>query len=100
MKNPNKPETGQSLADVYPELANQWHPNKNGDLTPDAVLPGSNKKVWWRCSVEDEHEWKTSVAHRSKRGHGCPYCSGHKASKQNSLAAVFPDLASLSCERP
>ena len=93
MKQPLKPVAGQSLADVNPELANQWHPVKNGDLKPDNVLPGSNKKVWWRCSVEDGHEWKTSVAHRSKRGHGCPYCSGHKASKQNCLAATYPDLA-------
>ena len=93
MKKPRKVGPGQSLADVYPKLADQWHPDKNGDLTSDSLRPGSNKKVWWRCSVEDEHVWKTSVAHRSRRGHGCPYCSGRRASKQNSLAAVFPDLA-------
>jgi len=93
MKEPLKLKTGHSLADINPELAKQWHPDKNGDLTPDNVLPGSNKKVWWKCSVEDEHEWEASVAHRSKRGHGCPYCSGHKASKQNSLTAAYPELA-------
>jgi hypothetical protein len=57
MQQPRKPEAGQSLADVNPELAKQWHPDKNGDLTPDDVLPGSNKKVWWRCSVEDEQDY-------------------------------------------
>ncbi len=93
MKQPGKPEAGQCLADVNPKLAKQWHPDKNDDLAPDDVLPGSNKKVWWRCSLEDDHEWKTSVAHRSRRGHDCPYCSGHKASKQNSLAATCPDIA-------
>ncbi len=87
------PEGGQSLADVNPELAKQWHPDKNGDLKPYDVLPGSNKNVWWQCPVDDEHEWKTSVAHRSNRGHGCPYCSGRRATKQTSLVALYPDLA-------
>lgn len=93
MKQSLKPKDGQSLAEVNPELAKQWHPVKNGDLTPHDVLPGSNKKVWWRCPVVNEHEWKTSVEHRNGRGHGCPFCSGHKASKQNSLAAVYPKIA-------
>ena len=29
-----KPPKGKSLAEVNPELAKQWHPTKNGDLTP------------------------------------------------------------------
>ena len=26
-----------SLADAYPEIAAQWHPTRNGDLTPKDV---------------------------------------------------------------
>jgi hypothetical protein len=30
-----------------PHLVKEWHPTKNGDLTPDDFTHGSNKKVWW-----------------------------------------------------
>ena len=39
-----------SLAALYPQLAAEWHPSKNGKLTPDNVTCGSAKKVWWRCA--------------------------------------------------
>ena len=29
MSTPRKPKPGQSLAEVNPELAKQWHPDKN-----------------------------------------------------------------------
>lgn len=35
------------LATVNPELAAQWHPTKNGDLTPADVKAGSTNRVWW-----------------------------------------------------
>ncbi len=62
------PRGGQSLSDVNPELAKQWHPDKNGDLTPYDVLPGSNVKVWWKCPVDDEHVWENDVRHRRTKG--------------------------------
>ena len=60
------------LATVDPNLARQWHPSKNGYLTPYHVTIGSNKKIWWLC--EKGHEWCTTVASRSQ-GTGCPHCS-------------------------
>ena len=79
------------LSTVNPELAAEWHPTKNGSLTPDMVMAGSTKKVWWQC--EHGHEWQASVNNRSK-GTGCPYCSGRKALKGfNDLATVNPELA-------
>ena len=73
------------------ELANQWHPTKNGILTPSDVTPGSGKKVWWVC--ERRHEWPAKVSHRT-HGSGCPYCSGRLASADNNLAINNPELAS------
>jgi len=35
------------LETVNPALARQWHPVKNGSLTPKDVTPMSGKKVWW-----------------------------------------------------
>ena len=37
-----------SLATVEPDIAAEWHPTKNGDLTPDDVVFGTYRKVWWR----------------------------------------------------
>ena len=48
-----------NLAALYPDIAKEWHPTKNGDLTVDNVTPKSNKKVWWICSKG--HEYESSV---------------------------------------
>lgn len=88
-----RPEPGQSLADLHPELAKQWHPIKNGDLRPDQLKPGSNREVWWLCGCG--HEWDTKVSHRTT-GHGCEVC-GHEAHARpepgRSLADLYPELA-------
>ena len=33
----------------FPHLVKEWHPTKNGELTPDDFTHGSHKKVWWLC---------------------------------------------------
>ena len=73
-----------------PELAGQWHPVKNNDLTPEDVTPGSSKKVWWVC--QKGHEWQELVAGRTN-GYGCPYCSGRRVDKDNSLKVKNPEIA-------
>ena len=39
-----------SLSFKNPKLASEWHPTKNGNLTPSDVTLASPKKVWWKCS--------------------------------------------------
>ena len=39
------------LATNNPQLAAQWHPEKNGDLTPEMVTPSSGRKVWWKLKT-------------------------------------------------
>ena len=79
------------LTTINPKLAAEWHPTKNGSLTPDMVTAGSGKKVWWRCRMG--HEWKAFIFSRNK-GNGCPYCSGRKTLKGfNDLVTVNPELA-------
>ena len=63
------------LATINPDLASQWHPTRNGELTPADVKPKSNIKVWWVC--KRGHEWQASINNRAK-GAGCPYCSGRR----------------------
>ena len=38
-----------SLATQFPDVAEEWHPTKNGDLTPVDVVAGSIKRFWWKC---------------------------------------------------
>jgi hypothetical protein len=64
-----------SLRAMHPDLVSEWHSEKNGSLTPDDVLPGSGKKVWWRCRVNPAHEWEAKIQHRAGAGSGCPYCN-------------------------
>ena len=80
------------LASLFPDLARQWHPEKNRPLTPSEVTPNSNRKVWWRC--DHGHEWQTTVALRSRRSSDCPVCSGRRVEPGlNDLATLFPQVA-------
>ncbi|MCF2132031.1 hypothetical protein L1I79_37270 [Strepomyces sp. STD 3.1] len=79
-----------SLKNVNPILAKEWHPTKNEDLTPNDVTYKSQKKVWWRC--EKGHEWHTKVSHRSD-GSGCPFCSGNRVCEDNCLATTHPEVS-------
>lgn len=85
-----------SLATLNPELASEWHPTKNGDLTPHDVTCGSDKKVWWKCSNHENHEWESTVSNR-KAGKGCPICHGKNKIYVgfNDMWTTNPELASL-----
>ena len=79
------------LATLRPELAAQWHPTKNGTMTPQQVTAGSKKKVWWVC--EKGHEWAAPIYSRME-GCGCPYCMGKRLLPGfNDLGTVRPDIA-------
>lgn len=83
---------GMDLRSQYPDIADQWHPEKNGQLTPDQFSPGSVRRVWWRC--ERGHEWQAEVYSRAA-GHGCPVCTGQKVLPgENDLKSYDPELAS------
>jgi len=68
------------LATKNPELASEWHPTKNGDLTPFDVTASCNKKVWWQCK-DCNHEWPTKIGGRNF-GTGCPECNKSKGEKE------------------
>ena len=80
------------LATRYPEIAAQWHPTRNGGITPNQVIPGEPKKRWWRCSLG--HEWEAATNNRTRRGSGCPVCANRKLLPGfNDLATQRPDVA-------
>lgn len=81
------------LKTLYPWIAEEWHGEKNGDLSPDQVLPKSNRYVWWKC--KHGHEWRTKIHHRTE-GNNCPVCAGNRVfAGLNDLKTQFPDVADL-----
>jgi len=71
------------LATLRPDIAAQWHPTLNGDLTPNDVVCGSTKKFWWLC--ENGHKFQLSVLRISGLRKSCKEC--------NSLSFLRPDIA-------
>jgi very-short-patch-repair endonuclease len=63
-----------SLADNHPEIALQWHTDKNGKTSAQDLSSGSHQVVWWRC--DNGHEWQESPNARTdkRRQRGCPTC--------------------------
>lgn len=92
-----------SLAYCNPDIAYEWHPTKNGGLTPEKVSKASRRKVWWlgKCG----HEWmmpvsaRTCTTHYDKNGRlrkpqGCPYCCGKRVLVGfNDLQSQYPEIA-------
>lgn len=70
------------LQTTHPKLANEFHPDKNGNITPNNVGSGSNKKTWWICKHNSTHEWKTVITARAIYKTGCPYCDLTPQSKE------------------
>jgi len=81
------------LASAFPAIAAQWHPTRNGSLTPDQVTPYSNRKAWWIC--DKGHEYYSFISHRVQNSSGCPYCDGKLVMPGfNDLATKAPWLCS------
>ena len=79
------------LATKHPKIALQWHPVKNGNLTPQQTTSGSHKKVWWKCL--HGHEWLSTIYNRTCGKNNCPFCSGQKTSPEKSIQATHPTLS-------
>lgn len=84
-----------SLATLFPELAAQWHPELNGEITPSKILPSSSFNAWWKCDKGEHHVWRRMVSRRvyprSSIENKCPFCCGVD-SLSNSLATCNPEL--------
>ena len=54
----------RSISFLYPEIASEWHYEKNHPLIPDQFTPSSRRKVWWK-----DHrgkEWEADVLSRTR----------------------------------
>ena len=84
------PSKENNLKDLKPAISAEWEYGLNGNLTPDRVTLKSNKKVYWKCSLN--HVWLATVSDRVK-GRGCPGCSNRTVYLDNSLTVTHPYLA-------
>jgi very-short-patch-repair endonuclease len=88
-----------SIQYTHPQIAAQWHPEKNGDLRPTNVSFGSTQQVWWlcpnTCPEGCKHEWKTAVSNRGSSKSGCPYCAINKKAfcKHMTINYTHPEIA-------
>jgi hypothetical protein len=82
-----------SLAAISPAVAREWHPTRNGRKTAWDFTCGSSRRVWWRCSKDETHEWQASIRQRARTHTGCPCCVGTRVTAATSLAARYPDVA-------
>lgn len=73
-------------------ISREWHPTKNGALTPRDVTSASAKKVWWLCSG-CARGFKAIIDNRTRINSGCPYCTSKQTCRDNSLSTCFRTIA-------
>ena len=72
-----------SLLECYPDIAKEWDYEKNGNLLPQMVSKGSEKRVWWICPKG--HSYCSVVKSRTGPMHaGCKLCGIESTSKKTS----------------
>jgi hypothetical protein len=88
--------SGYNLARCFPAVAAEWNRRRNGGRGPDSVHPSSSRRVWWRCARG--HEWRASIAERTRRGSGCAECSlTLRGMAHGTLAEAHPGVAREWC---
>lgn len=86
-------KAARSLAALLPELAKEWHPERNGNLAPDSVGAHSARCVWWQCPKIPEHVWLGRIASRTQHWQDCVLCRKAEE-RERSLAVLYPNIAS------
>ena len=95
----------------HPELAKEWHPKRNGNLTPDTVSVLSEDIAWWLCPALHPYELRINNRVNDYSSEiSCPICREKKELKQqtktkpqqslwitdrNRLSIRAPHIASL-----
>ena len=77
------------LATKFPDIAKEWHPTKNGNLTPYGITCSGKQRIWWQC--KNGHKWQDRARNRIKYME-CPFCNHQRCSKDYNLLTCNPDL--------
>ena len=79
-----------SILITHPEIAAEWHPTLNGDMSPSNFTKGSRHKMWWICPVCN-NEYQSTISHRVS-GTACPKCGIIRSKKAKMKAVCMIDL--------
>ncbi len=63
------------LKTVYPDLADEWDHERNGDILPEKTRAASMEKVFWKDVFG--HMWRAKISDRVE-GEGCPVCKANR----------------------
>ena len=66
------PKDGHWAA-LFPELAKEWHPLRNGDLKHSDLNEKADRLIWWMCP-KCSYEYEESLRRRLHKNMGCPLC--------------------------
>lgn len=78
-------------ATLHPDLAQEWHQEKNGDDKLSDYTHGYNaKKHWWKCK-ENGHIWDTPILTRTG-GSGCPKCPYSASKSENEVVEKLSEI--------
>lgn len=69
-----KPSITNTLVSRFPKIAAEWNHERNQGLALESIIAGSQKKVWWLCSANSQHEWQARIGDRTVKKSGCPHC--------------------------
>jgi hypothetical protein len=73
---------------LFPHLALEFHPTKNGRFQLSELPANSTKLIWWTCPAS--HTYRATVGKRT-RGEGCHHCV-RKATSARTIARSHPKL--------
>lgn len=79
-----------SLAIRYPLLAKEWHPTKNGSITPEMVSAESHDNYYWLCPTCG-NSYKAILKNRVRVNSGCPKCGQKKRVLSQSIKVINLD---------
>lgn len=68
------------MATTRPDMAAEFSRSRNGDLTPQDVVAGTGKRIWWECQTCG-HEWPSTGDSRANSKRGCKECARQKRSR-------------------
>lgn len=78
------------LQSQRPDVLKDWDYDLNGDLSPDSISVGSEKRIWWKC--KNGHSYQLSAGQKT-HGQGCPLCAGkYCVTGINDFATMCPEM--------
>ena len=76
------------MANLKPEWVKQFHPTKNGVLSPNDLVPGTSKRIWWLCQTCN-YDWEIDGESRLNGDTGCQRCAGTLKKTQAEFETEF-----------